>query len=55
VAAGWLWAMQIESNVALYANWCAASALGVTLLVVTLAILWGMTKLFRINRHLGQG
>lgn len=50
-----MWAMQIESNVALYANWGAASALGVTLLVVTLAILWGMTKLFRINRHLGQG
>jgi len=50
-----MWAMQIESNVALYANWGAASALGVALLVVTLAILWGMTKLFRIDRHLGQG
>lgn len=49
-----MWAMQIESNVALYANWGAASALGVALLVVTLAILWIMTRLFRINRYLGQ-
>lgn len=50
-----MWAMQIESNVALYANWGAASALGVALLVVTLAILWFMTKLFGIDRQLGQG
>ena len=49
-----MWAMQIESNVALYANWGAASALGVALLIVTLAILWGMTRLFRIDHHLGR-
>jgi len=49
-----MWAMQIESNVALYANWGAASALGVTLLAVTLTILWVMTKLFRIDRYLGS-
>ncbi|MGF1610586.1 MAG: ABC transporter permease [Kiloniellales bacterium] len=49
-----MWAMQIESNVALYANWGAASALGVALLVVTLAILWGVTRLFGIDRHLGR-
>lgn len=50
-----MWAMQIESNVALYANWGAASALGVALLVVTLVILWVMTRLFRIDRYLAQG
>jgi len=49
-----MWAMQIESNVALYANWGAASALGVALLVVTLGILWLMNKLFGIERHLGR-
>ena len=50
-----MWSMQIESNVALYANWGAASALGVVLLAVTLAILWGMNKVFRIDRVLGSG
>ena len=49
-----MWSMQIESNVALYANWGAASALGVVLLVVTLGILWSMNRLFRIDRVLGS-
>lgn len=49
-----MWAMQIESNVALYANWGAASALGVVLLMVTLGTLWLATRLFGIDRHLGR-
>jgi putative spermidine/putrescine transport system permease protein/spermidine/putrescine transport system permease protein len=35
-----MWAMRIESSVNLYANWGAASALGVVLLVVTLILLY---------------
>ena len=50
-----MWSMQIESNIALYANWGAASALGVVLLVVTLLILWGVNKLFRVDKVLGAG
>lgn len=41
-----MWSMQIERSVAVYADWGAASALGVVLLVVTLAILWLATRLF---------
>lgn len=41
-----MWAMRIESTVSLYANWGAASALGVVLLVVTLACLYLFAKLF---------
>ena len=50
-----MWSMQIESNIALYANWGAASALGVVLLTVTLLILWGVNKLFRVDKVLGTG
>jgi putative spermidine/putrescine transport system permease protein/spermidine/putrescine transport system permease protein len=42
-----MWAMRIESTVSLYANWGAASALGVVLLVVTLATLYIFGRLFR--------
>jgi putative spermidine/putrescine transport system permease protein/spermidine/putrescine transport system permease protein len=35
-----MWSMQIERNVSYYGDWGAASALGVVLLVLTLAILW---------------
>jgi len=41
-----MWAMRIEQTVSLYANWGAASALGVVLLVVTLACLWLLARLF---------
>jgi putative spermidine/putrescine transport system permease protein/spermidine/putrescine transport system permease protein len=41
-----MWAMRIESTVSLYANWGAASALGVVLLVITLACLYGFSRLF---------
>lgn len=45
-----MWAMRIESSVNLYANWGAASALGVVLLVVTLLLLWGLNKIFGLER-----
>jgi putative spermidine/putrescine transport system permease protein/spermidine/putrescine transport system permease protein len=41
-----MWAMRIESTVSLYANWGAASALGVVLLVVTLGCLYVFARLF---------
>ena len=40
-----MWAMQIERSMAVYADWGAASALGVVLLVLTLAILWAFSRL----------
>jgi len=40
-----MWAMQIERSMAVYADWGAASALGVVLLVMTLGILWVFARL----------
>ncbi len=40
-----MWAMQIERSMTLYADWGAASALGVVLLVMTLGILWAFARL----------
>jgi len=40
-----MWAMQIERSMAVYADWGAASALGVVLLVMTLGILWAFARL----------
>jgi putative spermidine/putrescine transport system permease protein/spermidine/putrescine transport system permease protein len=40
-----MWAMQIERSIAVYADWGAASALGVVLLAVTLGILWLVSRL----------
>ncbi|WP_342643320.1 ABC transporter permease [Rhodoligotrophos ferricapiens] len=40
-----MWAMQIERSVAVYSDWGAASALGVVLLVITLGILWLVSRL----------
>ena len=48
-----MWSMQIEKSVAMYANWGAASALGVVLLVVTLALLWLASKVFRVEKVMG--
>ena len=50
-----MWAMRIESTVSLYANWGAASALGVVLLVVTLGCLWVMTRLFGAENLTARG
>jgi len=41
-----MWAMRMESTVSLYANWGAASALGVVLLLVTLVCLYLFARLF---------
>ncbi|WP_066477923.1 ABC transporter permease [Bosea sp. WAO] len=40
-----MWAMQIERSTTVYADWGAASAMGVVLLVITLGILWLVAKL----------
>jgi len=50
-----MWAMRIESTVSLYANWGAASALGVALLVVTLGCLFVLARLFGVRTLLARG
>ncbi len=47
--------MQITDTIDLFFNWGAASALGVVLLVVTLAILFAASKLVNLDRVLGGG
>ena len=49
-----MWSMQIERSIAVYADWGAASALGVILLVVTLAILGVMTRVFGAQQLTGN-
>ncbi len=49
-----MWAMRIETNVAVYFNWGAASSLGVALLLVTLVILYFANRLFGINKIYGR-
>ena len=48
-----MWSMQIERNVTYYADWGAASSLGVVLLVMTLAILWLVGRLVGFERLAG--
>ena len=48
-------AMQITSNIELFFNWGAASALGVVLLLITLLILFVASKLLRLETVLGGG
>jgi ABC-type spermidine/putrescine transport system permease subunit I len=48
-----MWSMQIERNVTYHADWGAASALGVVLLVLTLGILWLVGRLVGFDRILG--
>jgi len=43
----------IANDIELFFNWGAASALGVVLLVMTLALLWVATKLLRLEKALG--
>lgn len=50
-----MWAMRMESTVSLYANWGAASALGVILLLVTLLCLTIFVKVFGLGRLVGRG
>ncbi len=47
--------MQITSNIELFFNWGAASALGVVLLVITIGILWGASRVLRLDKILGGG
>jgi ABC-type spermidine/putrescine transport system permease subunit I len=48
-----MWAMQIETNVTYHSDWGAASALGVVLLVMTLAILWAFGRVIGFERIVG--
>ena len=48
-----MWSMQIERNVTYHSDWGAASALGVVLLAMTLAILWGVGRLIGFDRIVG--
>lgn len=48
-----MWSMQIERNVTYYADWGAASALGVVLLVMTLAVLWLVGRVIGFDKMLG--
>jgi ABC-type spermidine/putrescine transport system permease subunit I len=43
-------AQRIESTITLYTNWGAASALGVVLLVATLALIWLLNRVFGLDR-----
>jgi putative spermidine/putrescine transport system permease protein/spermidine/putrescine transport system permease protein len=49
-----MWAMRMESTVSLYANWGAASALGVVLLAVTILCLAIFIRAFGVGRLLGR-
>jgi putative spermidine/putrescine transport system permease protein/spermidine/putrescine transport system permease protein len=48
-----MWSMQIERNVTYYADWGAASALGVVLLVMTLGILWIVGRMVGFEKIVG--
>ncbi len=48
-------AMQITSNIELFFNWGAASALGVVLLLMTVGILFVASKLLRLDNVIGGG
>jgi putative spermidine/putrescine transport system permease protein/spermidine/putrescine transport system permease protein len=47
--------MKIVSNIELFVNWGAASALGVVLLVMTVAILWVASRFSNLGRMTGGG
>jgi ABC-type spermidine/putrescine transport system permease subunit I len=49
-----MWSMQIERNVAYHSDWGAASALGVVLLVLTVAMLWLMARIIGFKHILGS-
>jgi len=50
-----MWSMQIERNVTIYADWGAASSLGVVLLVSTLGILWLVGRIIGFEKVVGGG
>ncbi len=47
--------MKIVSNIELFVNWGAASALGVVLLILTLAVLWVASRFMNLERMTGGG
>lgn len=47
--------MKIVSNIELFVNWGAASALGVVLLALTLAILWVASRFLNLEKMAGGG
>ena len=47
--------MKIVSNIELFVNWGAASALGVVLLVLTMSILWLASKFLNLQTMVGGG
>jgi putative spermidine/putrescine transport system permease protein/spermidine/putrescine transport system permease protein len=47
--------MKIASNIELFFNWGAASALGVVLLLLTFAILWIASRAADLSRLAGAG
>lgn len=47
--------MKITSNIELFFNWGAASALGVVLLLITMGILWAASMVLRPDRILRRG
>jgi putative spermidine/putrescine transport system permease protein/spermidine/putrescine transport system permease protein len=47
--------MKIVSNIELFVNWGAASALGVVLLILTVAILWIASKFLNLEKMTGGG
>lgn len=47
--------MKIVSNIELFVNWGAASALGVVLLVATMAILWVASRFLNLDQMTGGG
>jgi ABC-type spermidine/putrescine transport system permease subunit I len=48
-----MWSMQIERNVTYYADWGAASALGVVLLVLTLGMFWLVGRMVGFEKMIG--
>ncbi len=47
--------MKIASNIELFVNWGAASALGVVLLVLTMLILWIAAHFLKLEKMTGGG
>lgn len=47
--------MKIVSNIELFVNWGAASALGVVLLVLTVAVLWVASRFLKLEQMTGGG
>jgi putative spermidine/putrescine transport system permease protein/spermidine/putrescine transport system permease protein len=47
--------MKIASNIELFVNWGAASALGVVLLVLTVAVLWFAARFLKLEQMTGGG